>query len=89
MNKTAAQLRTELAALRARYDNGAVQAAVYAVIRQLEIELTWAEHAAHGNKKVRFPISGSSNEINSPNVQSLDGRPKLRCRRQHSRQMAQ
>jgi hypothetical protein len=30
MNKTAAQLRTELAALRARYDNGAVQAAVYA-----------------------------------------------------------
>jgi hypothetical protein len=51
MNKTAAQLRTELAALRARYDSGAVQSAVYAVIRQLEIELTWAEHAAHGNKK--------------------------------------
>jgi hypothetical protein len=55
MNKTAAQLRTELAALRARYDNGAVQAAVYAVIRQLEIELTWAEHAAHGNKKSEVP----------------------------------
>jgi hypothetical protein len=51
MNKTAAQLRTELAALRARYDNGAVQAAVYAVIRQLKIELTWAEHRSAWKQK--------------------------------------
>jgi len=51
MNKTAAQLRTELAALRARYDNGAVQATVYAVIRQLKIELTWAEHRSAWKQK--------------------------------------
>jgi hypothetical protein len=40
----AARLRSELAALRARYDGGAVSAAVYALIRRLETELAWAEH---------------------------------------------
>jgi hypothetical protein len=44
MKKTAAQLRAELTALRARYDGGAVHAAIYAVIRELETELAWAEH---------------------------------------------
>jgi len=38
------RLRSELAALRARYDTGAVSAVIYAVIRWLETELAWAEH---------------------------------------------
>jgi hypothetical protein len=38
------RLRAQLAALRARYDDGAVSPAVYKVIRELEIELAWAEH---------------------------------------------
>lgn len=36
-------LRTQLAHLRARYDAGAVAPAVYAVIRQLETDIAWAE----------------------------------------------
>jgi hypothetical protein len=39
-----ARLRSQLATLRVRYDSGAVSTAVYAVIRELEIELSWAEH---------------------------------------------
>ena len=37
-------LRTDLAALRARYDGGAVSPALYKVIRQLETDLAWSEH---------------------------------------------
>jgi hypothetical protein len=45
MTEQAAQfLRSELASLRARYDNGAVSPDVYAIIRELETELAWHEH---------------------------------------------
>ena len=45
MTDAAAQyLRSELASLRARYNSGAVAPGVYAVIRQLEIELAWHLH---------------------------------------------
>ena len=37
-------LRAELTLLRARYDSGAVSVAVYKVIRELEIDIAWAEH---------------------------------------------
>jgi hypothetical protein len=38
------QTRTELALLRARYDSGAVNAAVYAVIKRIECDIAWNEH---------------------------------------------
>lgn len=41
--KHALQLRAQLAHLRARYDAGAVAPAVYAVIRELETDIAWAE----------------------------------------------
>jgi hypothetical protein len=37
-------LRHDLALLRARYDTGATQPGVYAVIRALEVEIAWIEH---------------------------------------------
>jgi hypothetical protein len=36
--------RADLALLRARYDSGAVNAAVYAVIKRLECDIAWSEH---------------------------------------------
>jgi hypothetical protein len=39
-------LRDELEALRARHDTGAVPAATYDVIRELETTIAWAEHRA-------------------------------------------
>jgi hypothetical protein len=36
--------REELEWLRSRYDSGAVSDAVYITIRQLEIDLSWAQH---------------------------------------------
>ena len=36
--------KARLAALRARYDGGAVSPAIYKVVREIEIELAWAEH---------------------------------------------
>ncbi len=37
-------LRSELQALRARYDDGAVSPAIYARIKQLEAEIAWLDH---------------------------------------------
>ncbi len=45
-----AELRAELAVLRARYDGGAVSPAIYAVIRSIETTIAWAEH-----RQVRRP----------------------------------
>jgi hypothetical protein len=39
-----AQLRSQLATLRARYDDGAVSPSMYAVIIDLEIEIARLEH---------------------------------------------
>ena len=36
--------REELEWLRSRYDSGAVSDAIYVTIRQLEIDLSWAQH---------------------------------------------
>ena len=36
--------RTDLMLLRARYDSGAVNAAVYAVIKRIECDIAWNEH---------------------------------------------
>jgi len=36
--------RADLALLRARYDSGAVNAAVYAVIKRIECDIAWIEH---------------------------------------------
>ena len=45
MTEAAAQyLRAELANLKTRYNSGAVAPGVYAIIRQLEIELSWYQH---------------------------------------------
>jgi hypothetical protein len=42
-------LRDQLAALRARHDSGAMPAATYDVVREIEIEIGWLEHRArHG-----------------------------------------
>jgi hypothetical protein len=43
-----ADLRAELALLRARYDSGAVSPAIYRVIREIETALAWAEHRKQG-----------------------------------------
>src|SRR5262249_27769815 len=40
-----ALLRLERASLLARYDNGALSAAVFAVLKKLEIEIAWRQHA--------------------------------------------
>jgi hypothetical protein len=39
------RLRDELGWLRARHDDGAVAPCTYRLIKQLEIELAWREHA--------------------------------------------
>jgi hypothetical protein len=39
-----AALRSELEWLRARYDDGKVSPAVYAVIKDIETNIAWAEH---------------------------------------------
>jgi hypothetical protein len=44
-------LRDQLAALRARHDSGAMPAATYDVIQQLEIEIAWHEHRAANESK--------------------------------------
>jgi hypothetical protein len=38
------RLRAELALLKARYDYGQVSPAVYEVIKQLEVKLSWSQH---------------------------------------------
>jgi len=43
-SKSTAELRSELALLRARHDSGAVSSAVYRVIRAIETDIAWAEH---------------------------------------------
>jgi len=47
------QLRSELLMLRARYDDGAVAPAMYAVIRKLETDIAWLENQqqAHHHKQ--------------------------------------
>jgi hypothetical protein len=40
-----ASLRDELAWLRARHDSGAVAPAVFRLIKRLETELAWRQHA--------------------------------------------
>lgn len=39
-----AALRSELEWLRSRYDSGKVSPAVFAVIREIETTIAWAEH---------------------------------------------
>jgi hypothetical protein len=51
--KSTVELRAELMLLRARYDGGAVSAAVYVVIRGLEVDIAWIEHARSQKKAVR------------------------------------
>jgi hypothetical protein len=36
--------RADLALLRARYDSGAVSAAIYVVIKRIECDIAWKEH---------------------------------------------
>jgi hypothetical protein len=43
-DRVVADSRSQLAMLRARYDDGAVSPAIYRVIRQLETEIAWYEH---------------------------------------------
>jgi hypothetical protein len=38
----------ELARLRARYDDGAISLAIYAVVKKLEGDIAWAEHRECG-----------------------------------------
>jgi hypothetical protein len=39
-----AALREKLKWLRSRYDSGTISPAVFAVIREIEITISWAEH---------------------------------------------
>jgi hypothetical protein len=48
-----AHLRRDLEQLRARYDGGAMQPGVYAIIRALEVEISWIEHTVSGGIAVR------------------------------------
>jgi hypothetical protein len=43
---TKQHLKEQLEYLRARYDSGAMSPAVYQVIKRLEREIAWCEHAA-------------------------------------------
>ena len=43
------RLRAELDLLRARYDSGAVPLSVYAVIKQMERDLSWRERENKGD----------------------------------------
>jgi hypothetical protein len=45
MTKGERRLRTELEWLRAKYDSGAVSDAVFAVVKSIEAEIAWREHA--------------------------------------------
>jgi hypothetical protein len=45
VEKTAQAIRSELKRLQARYD-GITSPAIFAVIRKLEVELSWFEHAS-------------------------------------------
>jgi hypothetical protein len=45
MSSSTAELRAELAWLRGRYDDGVPPPLILDVIRKLEIDLTWREHA--------------------------------------------
>jgi hypothetical protein len=45
------RIRDKLETLRARYDYGAVSAALYAVIKRLEIEIAWREYANKQEKE--------------------------------------
>jgi hypothetical protein len=42
------QARAELEWLRARYDSGVTSDAIYAIIRQLETDIAWAQHERDG-----------------------------------------
>jgi len=44
--------RADLALLRARYDSGAVSAAVYAVIKRLECDIAWNEHKRERTNRI-------------------------------------
>jgi hypothetical protein len=63
-----ARLRDELAWLRARHDEGAVAPCVYRVIKQLESELAWRQHAEHADPRAqkRGPTDRVSGQ--SPNA---------------------
>ena len=57
-------LRSELEALWARYDGGAVSPAIYATIKQLEAEIAWldqreAAQSDTGRATVAKPSSGN------------------------------
>jgi len=43
-SESTAELRAELAQLRARYDGGALAPAVFAIVKALEAEIAWIEH---------------------------------------------
>jgi hypothetical protein len=45
LSATERKLRSELATLVARYDCGKVSPAIFIIIKQLETELAWLEHA--------------------------------------------
>jgi hypothetical protein len=52
-NQTPADLRLQLAMLRARYDHGAVAPGVYAAIRKIETDISWLE-----DREGRAPLIG-------------------------------
>ena len=39
------EFRVQLQMLQARYDESAISPAIYAVIKQIETDIAWAEHA--------------------------------------------
>jgi hypothetical protein len=51
--QSVAALRSHLMLLRARHDNGAVSPAVYRVIRDIEIDIAWAEYESANRRAYR------------------------------------
>jgi hypothetical protein len=62
MNQKIERARTELQHLRARYDSGAVSAAVYETIKNLETTISWLEFQQNGRAKIKITENGQTKE---------------------------
>jgi hypothetical protein len=56
MTKVEKRLRAELRWIQSRYDDGKVSPAVFAVVKELETQISWAQHNAARN--VRHVAAG-------------------------------
>jgi hypothetical protein len=50
-DKPTQQLRAELMWLRGRYDDGAIRAGIYGVVKSLEVDIAWKEYERKGYRR--------------------------------------